>query len=178
MDEVKDLAIIGAGPVGLFGLFYAGMRHMSTVLIESLPELGGQLAALYPEKLIYDVAGFPEVKAKALVQGLAEQARRTNPECEIRTGEKVFALQQREDGTWAVGTNKGVYLAKAVIITAGIGAFEPNRLPNKEAGEMRAGAWLTAYKTQRCMRASGYWWSAGATLRSTMRSCLSRWRPR
>jgi thioredoxin reductase len=134
LGEVKDLAIIGAGPVGLFGVFYAGMRHMSTVLIESLPELGGQLAALYPEKLIYDVAGFPEVKAKTLVQGLAEQARRTNPDCEIRTGEKVFALEQRADGAWAVGTNKGVYLAKAVIITAGIGAFEPNRLPNKEAG--------------------------------------------
>jgi ferredoxin/flavodoxin---NADP+ reductase len=130
-----DLAIIGAGPVGLFGVFYAGMRHMSTVLIENLPDLGGQLAALYPEKLIFDVAGFPAVKAKELVKSLREQARSANPDCGIRTGEKVFALERRDDGAWTVGTNKAVYVAKAVIITAGIGAFEPNRLPNKEAGD-------------------------------------------
>src|SRR4030065_2965644 len=71
--EVYDITIIGAGPTGLFGAFYAGMRQMKTKIIEALPEMGGQLAVLYPEKFIYDVPGHPKVLAKDLVRMLVEQ---------------------------------------------------------------------------------------------------------
>ena len=72
-DNVVDLLIVGGGPVGLYGAFYAGLRHMSVKIVDSLEVLGGQLMALYPEKFIYDVAGFPKVTAKELVNQLAEQ---------------------------------------------------------------------------------------------------------
>jgi thioredoxin reductase (NADPH) len=74
MQEPKDITIIGAGPTGLFGAFYAGMRGASCRLIDNLDQVGGQLTALYPEKYIFDVAGFPKVLAKDLVKGMAEQA--------------------------------------------------------------------------------------------------------
>src|SRR2546425_5372261 len=74
MQDVKDITIIGAGPTGLFGAFYAGMRGASCRLIDNLDQVGGQLTALYPEKYIFDVAGFPKVLAKDLVKGMAEQA--------------------------------------------------------------------------------------------------------
>src|SRR5207247_7075080 len=74
MQEVKDITIIGAGPTGLFGAFYAGMRGATCRLIDNLDQVGGQLTALYPEKYIFDVAGFPKVLAKDLVKGMAEQA--------------------------------------------------------------------------------------------------------
>src|SRR5438094_6870063 len=74
MQDLKDITIIGAGPTGLFGAFYAGMRGASCRLIDNLDQVGGQLTALYPEKYIFDVAGFPKVLAKDLVKGMAEQA--------------------------------------------------------------------------------------------------------
>ena len=74
-----DLTVIGGGPVGLFGAFYAGMRGMSVRIVDSLPELGGQLTALYPEKHVYDMPGFPEVLAKDLARGMADQAARFHP---------------------------------------------------------------------------------------------------
>src|SRR3989449_4066686 len=74
MQDVKDITIIGAGPTGLFGAFYAGMRGASCRVIDNLDQVGGQLTALYPEKYIFDVAGFPKVLAKDLVKGMAEQA--------------------------------------------------------------------------------------------------------
>src|SRR5438045_9615417 len=73
-DEIRDITIIGGGPTGLFALFYAGMRGASAQIVDALPELGGQLAALYPEKYIFDVAGYPKVLAKDLVKALREQA--------------------------------------------------------------------------------------------------------
>ena len=74
MKSTKDVIIIGGGPVGLFTAFYAGMRQLDTALIESLPQLGGQLSTLYPEKYIYDIAGFPKVKAQDLIDQLKAQA--------------------------------------------------------------------------------------------------------
>src|ERR1051325_6834427 len=79
-DEIYDVTIIGGGPVGLFGAFYAGMRQMKTKIIDSLPELGGQLTALYPEKYVYDMPGFPKILARDLAKELIAQGTQFNPE--------------------------------------------------------------------------------------------------
>ena len=78
-EQMYDITIIGGGPTGLFAAFYAGMRQAKVKIIESMPQLGGQLSALYPEKYIYDVAGFPKVKAQDLVDNLKKQAEQFNP---------------------------------------------------------------------------------------------------
>jgi len=132
-DSIVDIAIIGGGPAGLFAAFYGGMRQASVKLIESMPQLGGQLAALYPEKYIYDVAGFPKVTAQELVNRLIEQVNHFSPD--IRLEEKVVNVIKREERLFEIVTNKGSHLAKAVIITAGVGAFEPRRLELPEASK-------------------------------------------
>jgi thioredoxin reductase (NADPH) len=123
---IKDITIIGAGPAGLFALFYAGMRQTSAQIVDALPEAGGQLTALYPEKYIFDVAGYPEVLAKDLVRSLAQQAARFNEP--IHLGQNVTGLEER-DGIFVLHTNKGSFPTKAIVIAAGIGAFSPRRLP-------------------------------------------------
>ncbi len=125
-NDVYDVAILGGGPTGLFGAFYAGMRHMKTVVIDSLPELGGQLMALYPEKWVYDVGGFPKILAKELAGGLIEQAMRFNPTVALR--ETAQGLDRIDDELWKLTTNENEYLTRTVVISAGIGAFEPRRL--------------------------------------------------
>lgn len=133
-DDLYDLTFIGGGPTGLFGIFYAGMRHARTKVIESLPQLGGQLSALYPEKDIFDVGGFPRVLAKDLVANLQKQAFDANPDCTVVLEERVVSVSRDEDGNWVLETDKGNrHYTKAVILTAGIGAFEPNRLPNEDS---------------------------------------------
>jgi thioredoxin reductase (NADPH) len=124
--KLFDVTIIGAGPTGLFGAFYAGMRNMSVKIVDALPEAGGQLAALYPEKYIYDAPGFPKVVAKDLVKMLVEQAIQWKPA--MCLGERVQTLVQTEDGNWALTTDKGVHLTRTVVICAGVGAFAPNKL--------------------------------------------------
>lgn len=132
--ELFDLIIVGAGPVGLFGVFYAGMRGMKTKVIEALPEAGGQLTALYPEKDIFDVAGFPVVGAKQLVQGCLQQAVHANPGAVYVYNQRVDGLNKLEDGTFELETQVGEkHYAKVVVLTAGIGAFEPNRIPTESA---------------------------------------------
>ncbi|MFS8639840.1 MAG: NAD(P)/FAD-dependent oxidoreductase [Symbiobacteriaceae bacterium] len=132
--ELYDVTLIGAGPVGLFGVFYAGMRGMKTKVIEALPEVGGQLTALYPEKDIFDVAGFPRIQAKRLIEQCKEQADMANPNATYVFNQRVDKLNRLEDGTFELITHTGErHYSKAVIITAGIGAFEPNRLPNESA---------------------------------------------
>ncbi|MEW8979801.1 MAG: NAD(P)/FAD-dependent oxidoreductase [Symbiobacterium sp.] len=132
--ELYDITLIGAGPVGLFGVFYAGMRGMKTKVIEALPEVGGQLTALYPEKDIFDVAGFPRISAKQLVEQCKEQADRANPGATYVFNQRVEHLNRLEDGTFELVTHTGErHYSKAVLITAGIGAFEPNRIPNESA---------------------------------------------
>ena len=130
-NKVYDITIIGGGPAGLFTAFYSGMRQASVKLIESLPQLGGQLAALYPEKYIYDVAGFPKVRAQELVNNLKEQMAKFNPTIVLE--QAVENLEKLEDGTFKLTTDKGVHYSKTVIITAGNGAFQPRRLELENA---------------------------------------------
>jgi thioredoxin reductase len=115
----------------MFAAFYAGMRQASAKIIESMPQLGGQLAALYPEKYIYDVAGFPKVRAQELVDNLLHQMKLFPIESCLE--EKVTNLEKLEERLFKVTTDKDVHYAKAVIITAGVGAFEPRRLELPEA---------------------------------------------
>lgn len=130
-QKVYDVTIIGGGPIGLFTAFYGGMRQLSVKIIESLPQLGGQLSALYPEKFIYDVAGFPKVRAAELIANLKEQMSKFEPT--ICLEESVQALDKQEDGTIKLVTNMGTHYSKAVIITAGNGAFQPRRLEIESA---------------------------------------------
>ncbi|MFF2483715.1 NAD(P)/FAD-dependent oxidoreductase [Paenibacillus sp. NPDC058071] len=127
----SDVAIIGGGPAGMFAAFYGGMRQMSVTLIESMPQLGGQLAALYPEKNIYDVAGFPKVKAQELVDHLKKQMELFRTD--VRLEEKVLAVRKLGERSFEIVTDRAIHQAKAVIITAGVGAFEPRRLELPEA---------------------------------------------
>ena len=128
MDDVTtDLLIIGAGPTGLYAAYYAGFRGLSVAVVDSLPELGGQITAMYPEKAILDVAGFPNVKGRDLVEGLVEQAATADPTYLLdRT---ATGLEHREDDVLLTLANDTRVVAKTVIITAGIGRFSPRPLP-------------------------------------------------
>lgn len=122
-----DLLVIGAGPTGLFATYYAGFRGMSVGIVDSLPELGGQITAMYPEKQILDVAGFPSVKGRELVEGLVEQARTAEPT--LLLSRTATTLAEDDDGV-TVGLDDGTEVrAKVVLITAGIGKFSPRPLP-------------------------------------------------
>jgi len=129
--DIYDFTLIGGGPTGLFGAFYAGLRQMRTKIIDSLPLLGGQLSTLYPEKYIYDVGGFPKVLAKDLVAQFAEQALQYNPT--VCLDEKVIRLERvggetAEDGHLVLTTEKGVHYTKTALIAAGVGAFMPRKM--------------------------------------------------
>jgi len=113
--------------VGLFGVFYAGLRGLKAKLIDSLAELGGQLITLYPEKYIYDVAGYPKVLAKELVKSCVEQALRFHPT--ICLDERVTELSYHPDGHICLRTDKGEHGTRAVVLTVGVGAFTPKKLP-------------------------------------------------
>jgi thioredoxin reductase (NADPH) len=129
-EDVRDITIIGAGPTGLFAAFYAGLREMSTKVVEALPEPGGQLSVLYPEKLIYDVPGHPKILAQDLVRALLDQCALFSP---------LFVYEQRIDTltratidgeeVWRLGTSAGEpHYSRTVVITAGIGAFAPMKI--------------------------------------------------
>src|SRR5258706_2726740 len=122
----KDITIIGGGPAGLFALFYAGMRGASAQIVDALPEPGGQLAALYPEKYVFDVAGYPKGLARDLVRALAEQGAQFGEPVHI--AQRVTGLE-RHDGQFVLHTERGDYPTRAIVIAAGIGAFSPRRLP-------------------------------------------------
>jgi len=122
-----DVAIIGAGPVGLFAIFELGMLKIRAHVIDTLPAVGGQCSALYPEKPIYDIPGFPSIEGQGLIDNLAAQAAPFDPVYHL--DQQVTSVEKREGG-WRVGTNKGTVIdCKAVIIAAGCGAFGPNRPP-------------------------------------------------
>lgn len=133
MEEknIYDITIIGAGPVGLFTAFYGGLRQKKIKIIESLPHTGGQLSALYPEKYIYDIAGFPKVRAQDLVSNLEEQVSMFNPTYSLE--ENVLDVRKEADNTFTIKTNKATHYSKTIIITAGNGAFQPRKLALKEA---------------------------------------------
>ena len=134
-DVETDLLIVGAGPAGLFGAYYAGFRGMSVALVDSLPELGGQVSALYPEKAILDVAGFPTVKGRELVEQLVEQAASADPTYLL---DRTATGLKADDDSVRMDLDDGtVVQAKVVIITAGIGKFTPRPLPAGEGWESR-----------------------------------------
>ncbi len=127
VDAEFDITIVGAGPVGLFAAFYAGLRTMKVKVVDSLAEPGGQLAALYPDKYIYDVAGFPKVKSRELVEQLVEQAVQYGPT--LCLGEQAMTLSA-VDGGYVIGSDRGTqHRSKTVLLTAGIGSFAPRKLP-------------------------------------------------
>src|ERR671936_2674 len=129
-DGVVDVTILGAGPSGLAAAYYAGHRDASVRIIESLEQLGGQVAAVYPEKHVYDVAGHPKILGTKLVELCADQGLQYG--ADVKLGEEVQTLErlsQNGEELLAVGTDKGgPYLSRALIITAGHGAFEPRKL--------------------------------------------------
>lgn len=122
-----DVVIIGAGPVGLFSVFECGMLGLKCHVVDSLPEIGGQCTALYPEKPIYDIPGFPSINAGALIENLEKQAAPFNPQYHL--GVTVSGLTKTNCG-WKVITSSNTTIeCSAVIIAAGAGAFGPNRPP-------------------------------------------------
>ena len=128
--DLFDITIIGGGPVGLYAAYYAGFRTLRTKIVESLDALGGQVTALYPEKPIYDVAGFPKIIGRELVDQLVEQAGQYNPT--ICEGETVEKLERAADNTLRLTTNKNTHASKVLLVTAGIGAFHPKTFKNPQ----------------------------------------------
>jgi len=125
-----DLMIVGAGPVGLFGAYYAGVRKLSTAVLDSLEEPGGQITAMYPEKAIFDVAGFPAIRGRELVEQLLAQAAPFSPDYLL--GHQAVGLERgsSQGGPFAVTTSAGLRIdCKAIVITGGIGTFTPRPLP-------------------------------------------------
>lgn len=130
-EDVFDLTIVGAGPAGMFGGFYAGLRSMKFKIIDSMQALGGQISALYPEKEVYDVAGFPRVSGKDLVKELQEQLVRFNPP--MFFGEKVVQLTKREFNVFELTTDKGTkHFTRTVLLNIGMGSFAAKKHPNPE----------------------------------------------
>ncbi|MGD0339355.1 MAG: NAD(P)/FAD-dependent oxidoreductase [Bacteroidota bacterium] len=133
--EIFDITIIGAGPVGLFSAYYAGLRGMKIKLIDTFLELGGQLTALYPEKYIYDVAGFPKILARDLAANLIEQAMQYHPT--LCLNEHVISVRKVDKGGNSVfhltTDRQSDHWTRSLLITAGVGSFAPKKLELPEA---------------------------------------------
>jgi ferredoxin/flavodoxin---NADP+ reductase len=123
---ITDITIIGGGPTGLFASFYAGMRGATAQIVDALPDLGGQLTALYPEKYIFDVGGYSKILAKDLVKALREQAEQFHLQAHLN--QNVTALERAEDH-FVLVTESDRFPTRSIVIAAGIGAFAPRRLP-------------------------------------------------
>jgi thioredoxin reductase (NADPH) len=134
-DVDVDILVVGAGPSGLYAAYYAGFRGLTCAVIDALPEAGGQITALYPEKIIFDVAGFPGIRGKDLVASLVAQAAPFRPHYVL--GEQATSYALIEDQV-LIGTSSGRQLrTKAVVVTGGIGTFNPRPLPGGAAWEGR-----------------------------------------
>ncbi|AAY79459.1 thioredoxin reductase [Sulfolobus acidocaldarius DSM 639] len=124
------MVIIGGGPIGLYATFYAGLRDMRALVIDAQDELGGQLVTLYPEKVVYDVGGYPGILAYDLAQNLIEQAKMFSPD--IRINEWADMIERTPDNMWIIKTDKGgAFKTKTILIAAGIGKIIPSRLNAK-----------------------------------------------
>lgn len=130
-DDLYDLTIIGGGPVGMFTAFYAGLRQAKVKIIEALPQLGGQPGMLYAEKNIYDIAGYPVITGEELIKNLKIQMDRFDTT--LVYGEEAFELDKNADGIFEIQTTKNLHYSKAVIISAGNGAFRPRKLEIEHA---------------------------------------------
>lgn len=121
-----DICIIGAGPVGLFAVFEAGLLKMRCHLIDALPQVGGQLSEIYPQKPIYDIPGYPAINAQTLVDNLMEQIAPFNPGFTL--GERVELLHRQDDGSYIINTSSGTAVhCQVVVIAGGLGSFEPRK---------------------------------------------------
>jgi len=128
-----DICIIGAGPVGLFSVFEAGLLKLRCHLVDALPQVGGQLSEIYPKKPIYDIPGFPEVKAQELVDNLMEQIKPFNPTFTL--GERLDTVEKTAEG-FHLKTSDGTEInCKVVVIAGGLGCFEPRKPPLKEIAD-------------------------------------------
>src|ERR687884_300252 len=153
--EIRDITVIGAGPVGLITSFWAGMREASSRIVDSLPELGGQLTTLYPEKWIYDVPGFPRIIARDLVEMLREQSieQFDVPVHLETTAERVEYEPDPDDPErqiMRIVTDRGDLLTRTIVIAGGHGAFEPKKLPGYDmsAWEGKGAYYLVGEKAQ------------------------------
>jgi len=133
--ELHDITVIGGGPAGLFAAYYAGVRGLTVKIIDSLPDIGGQLTAMYPEKYIYDVPGFPRILARDLVTNLVAQVAPYAPT--LCLGERVEHLHPLEPGRLRLSTDRAHHETRALIITAGAGMYSPRRLQGAERFEGR-----------------------------------------
>jgi thioredoxin reductase (NADPH) len=157
---ITDICIIGAGPVGLFAVFEAGLLKMRCHLVDVLTQVGGQLSEIYPHKPIYDIPGFPTINAQQLVDGLMEQIAPFKPGFSL--GERVNELDQLEDGTFITRTGDGTEIhSRVVVIAGGLGCFEPRKpaIDNLELFEGRGVAYMVknpeAFRDRRVVLAGG-----------------------
>lgn len=155
LDEVRDITIIGAGPVGLSTAFWAGMREASARIIDSLPDIGGQLTTLYPEKWIFDVPGHPRVLARDLVESLRAQAlEQFDVPVHLETTAETIAWEPDPDAPErslvVLRTSAGELRSRAVVVAGGHGAFEPKRLPGYDMApwEGRGAHYLVGDKSE------------------------------
>lgn len=152
-NDIYDVTIIGAGPTGLFAAFYAGLREMKTKIVEALPEPGGQLTVLYPEKYIYDVPGHPKILAKDLVALQMKQTELFNPTFVFNERiETLTRVTVNGEELWRLGTPLRAHLSRTVIITAGIGAFTPNKLDRPGVAEFEGRGVYYVVKDKRPFR--------------------------
>lgn len=145
-NQIFDITILGGGPTGLFAAFYAGLRSASCKIIDSMPSLGGRLTAVYPEKFIYDVAGFPKILARDLVDNLVSQTMTYAPA--LALGECVEELIRRADGVFEIKTTQATHLSRTVIIAAGVGVYSPKKhqAPGAQAFEDKGIAYAVLEK--------------------------------
>jgi thioredoxin reductase (NADPH) len=155
-----DICIIGAGPVGLFAVFEAGLLKMRCHVMDYLPQVGGQLSEIYPKKPIYDIPGYPTILAQELVDNLMAQIKPFDPTFTL--GERVESLEKLEDETFIVRTNEGTAVhSKVIAIAGGLGCFEPRKpeLDNIEYYEDKGLAYIIknpdVYKGKRVILAGG-----------------------
>ena len=128
MHDCYDTIIIGGGPVGLFGAYYAGLRGMTVRLLDRRSEMGGQLTAIYPEKWVYDIPGIPAIRGKDLSKNLMEQI--LPYDIPMSLAQEVTLVQKNKNNIICLTTNQGkVFHAKTVIVCAGMGAHIPRKLP-------------------------------------------------
>ncbi len=141
-ENIFDVTILGAGPVGMYGAYYAGFRRLKMKIIDSLTEVGGQITALYPEKDIYDVAGYARIRGKDLVRALADQMNQYEPT--LALGQKALGLKRRDDGVLEITTDKEVHLTRVLLIAGGIGLFTPRKYAETEINRFE---WKGLYYT-------------------------------